>query len=127
MPASCGRFGPGGLEANVLPFIDLAATTRAYREILRTNLALRRLGLAEAVEQGQESRYLGAHRAQQAVRMDPHLGDVASFVAELLLRETRPAGAAFLLRTAAELYGPRSQAGRRALARAQAVEATLLR
>ena len=86
-----------------------------------TNLALRRAGLAEAIETAATSR-IEARRAAARVReLDPHLGDVARFVSLLLWRGERPASAAFLLETAAHLYGPRTARGRRAAAEAERI------
>jgi hypothetical protein len=103
----------GDLAEDVFAVIDLEATTRAYEDALRTNLALRRAGLAEAVD-ASGSR-LAARRAAAQVRgLDPHLGDVARFVSRLLWRGERPASAASLLDVAARLYGPRTPEGRRA-------------
>jgi tetratricopeptide (TPR) repeat protein len=111
-----GRRFRGNLEADVLDVIDLHATTRAYEDALRANLALRRAGLSEAMQIAATSR-IEAQRAAARVReLDPHLGDVARFVSVLLRRGDNPAQAAFLLETAARLYGPRSVRGRKAAA-----------
>lgn len=109
-----GRRFHGDFDADLFAVIDLEATTRAYEDALRTNLALRRAGLAEAVETATTSR-IAARRAAARVReLDPHLGDVARFVSLLLWRGERPASAASLLDVAARLYGPRTPQGRRA-------------
>ena len=55
------------------------------------------------------------------MQLDEHLGDVASLVAQLLLRDGRPAGAASLWETAARLYGPETARGRRARQNAQTI------
>jgi hypothetical protein len=109
-----GRRFRGDLEGDVLDVIDLEATTRAYEDALRTNLALRRAGLAEAVEVAATSRVAARRAAAQVRELDPHLGDVARFVSLLLRRGERPASAASLLETASRLYGPRTARGRRA-------------
>jgi tetratricopeptide (TPR) repeat protein len=121
------RFGPGGPEQNVLPFVDLDETIAAYGAVLQANLDMRRLGIAQAMEARQESRFLAARQAREAGKLDPHLGDVSRFLAVLLLRDGQPEPAAFLLRNAARLYGPQSARGRAALAQARAVEAGRLR
>jgi hypothetical protein len=55
------------------------------------------------------------------IELDPHLGDVARFVALLLWRGEKPASAAFLLETASRLYGPRTANGRKAAADAERI------
>lgn len=105
------RFGPGGVEANVLPFVDVDETLAAYTEVLRVNLALRRLGLEEALREGRESRFAGAARADQALALDDHLADVSRFVGVLLARRERYAQASQLFEVAARLYGPRTPRG----------------
>jgi hypothetical protein len=109
-----GRRFRGDLEADVLAAIDLEATTRAYEDALRTNLALRRAGLAEAMQMATTSRVEAQRSAARVRELDPHLGDVARFVSLLLWRGEKPASAALLLETAARLYGPRSARGRQA-------------
>jgi hypothetical protein len=104
----------GELDADVFAVVDLEATTLAYEDALRTNLALRRAGLAEAVETAATSRVAARRAAARVRELDPHLGDVARFVARLLWRGERPASAASLLDVAARLYGPRTPQGRHA-------------
>src|SRR5215510_9163715 len=72
----------GDFDADILGAIDLEATTRAYEEALRTNLALRRAGLADAMQA--TSRIEARRSAARVLQLDPHLGDVARFVALLL-------------------------------------------
>ena len=109
-----GRRFHGALDRDVFAVIDLEATTRAYEDALRMNLALRRAGLAEAVELATTSRVAARRAAARVRELDPHLGDVARFVALLLWRDDRHTAAASLLETAARLYGPHSARGRRA-------------
>jgi tetratricopeptide (TPR) repeat protein len=109
-----GRRFHGALDPDVFAVVDLEATTRAYEEALRTNLALRRAGLAEAVEDAAGSRVAARRAAARVRELDPHLGDVARFVSRLLWRGGRPASAASLLEVAARLYGPRTPQGRQA-------------
>jgi hypothetical protein len=85
------------------------------------NLALRRAGLAEAIETATTSRIAARRAAAQVRELDPHLGDVARFVSLLLWRGERPASAAFLLETAARLYGPRTARGRLAAEEAEQI------
>lgn len=116
-----GRRFHGSLDADVLDVIDLEATTRAYEDALRANLALRRAGLAEAMQMATTSRIEARRAAARVLELDPHLGDVARFVSLLLWRGEKPASAAFLLETAARLYGPRTARGRRASADAERI------
>jgi hypothetical protein len=108
------RFGPGGVEANVLPYVDHAALTAALAQALRLNLQFRQLGVLEALEARESSRFLGARRARKAVALDPDLASVARFVAQLLAKQQRFASAARFMNAAATLYGPRSADGRAA-------------
>jgi tetratricopeptide (TPR) repeat protein len=111
----------GDFDADILELIDLEATTRAYEDALRKNLALRRAGLAEATQTAATSRIEAQRAAARVLQLDPHLGDVARFVSLLLRRGERPASAAFLLETAANLYGPRTKRGRQAAADAERI------
>ena len=116
-----GRRFHGGLERDVLAVIDLPATTLAYENALRVNFALRRAGLAEAVETATTDRVAARRAAARVRELDPHLGDVARFVSLLLWRGERPSAAAFLLETAARLYGPRTTRGREAAEEAERI------
>lgn len=108
------RFGPGGVHANVLPYVDQSELTAALTQALRLNLQFRRLGVLEAVEAGESSRFLGARKARRAFALDPDLANVARFVALLLGEQERFASAAQFMEAAANLYGPRSAEGREA-------------
>ena len=107
------RFGPGGLERNVLPFVDLDATIDAYLAVIGANLALRRAGIQEVLDDVSTPR-ARAQRLRTVAQLDPHLGDVCSFTARLLWRAQRGPEAVRLFDTAAALYGPRSPEGRAA-------------
>jgi tetratricopeptide (TPR) repeat protein len=111
----------GDLESDVLDVVDLEGTTRAYEDALRTNLLLRRAGLAEAMQLATRSPLEARRTATQVRELDPHLGDVARFVSLLLWRGEKPASAAFLLETAARLYGPRTARGRQAAEEAERI------
>jgi tetratricopeptide (TPR) repeat protein len=111
----------GNFDADILELIDLEATTRAYEAALRTNLVLRRAGLAEALQTAATSPIEARRAAARVHQLDPHLGDVARFVSVLHWRGERPASAAFLLETAARLYGPRTARGRQAAADAERI------
>jgi len=120
--ATRGRtFGPGGIEANVLAHADLAAMIAAYRAALGANVAMRNAGVADALEAGGGSARAAAPQARVAMQLDEHLGDVANLVAQLLMRDGRPAAAAQAWENAARLYGPATPRGRRALQDARAL------
>ena len=116
------RFGPGGFEAEVYPYLDVHETAQAYLATFRANLAFRRLGLHDAVRRARTSRYGAARVAREVTRLDPHLADVARFAALLLVRDDRPAEGLLLLDTAAALYGRRTAKGREVLALFRQVE-----
>jgi len=114
------RFGPGGLERNVLPFVDIDATIDAYLAVIGANLALRRAGIQEVLDDVSTPR-ARAQRLRSVAQLDPHLGDVCSFTAKLLWRAQRGPEAVRLFDTAAALYGPRTPEGRTAAARADSL------
>jgi tetratricopeptide (TPR) repeat protein len=108
------RFGPGGVRANVLPFVDHARLTAALTQALRLNLRFRQLGILEALEAKENSRFLAARKAREASALDPDLASVARFVALLLAEQGRFASATRFMQAAANLYGPQSAEGRAA-------------
>jgi hypothetical protein len=114
------RFGPGGLEANVFPYIDLDETIDAYLAAIRANLTLRRLGIEEVLRETR-SRRARVLRMRREAKLDSHLGDVCEFTAQLLWRAERRVDAVVLYETAAQLYGPRSERGRAVQAQADAL------
>lgn len=118
------RFGPGGIDVTVLPFVDVDATVEAYLAVIRTNLALRRQDV-EDIKRETVSRRARAQRLRNVVKLDPHMGDVCDFTARLLLIAERPAGAVELFEVAARLHGLRSPKGAISLQRAAAVKDTL--
>jgi hypothetical protein len=105
----------------VFPFVDLGELTAALAQALRLNLGFRRLGVLEALEAKESSRFLGARKARDALAMDPDLARVARFVALLLAEQERFASAARFMDAAANLYGPRSAEGREARDQAEAL------
>jgi len=113
------RFGPGGLQPNVLEHVDAGELAAAYAAVLGGNLDARRDGLAEALASARESRFLGARQAREATELDSHLGDVADFVGRLLAHDGRRVEAAAWLENAARLYGPGTRRGRAARALAE--------
>ncbi len=109
------RFERGGIEENVLPWIDTEETARAYAHGLQVNLGFRRVGMLEAKNELQESRFLAAARAQEARQLDDHLGDVARFLSHLRWREEKKSTSVQLLELSAKLYGIDSSKGRAAM------------
>jgi len=105
----------------VLPHVDLATMIAAYRAALRANVAMRNAGVVDALEAGGGSARAAAPQARVAMQLDEHLGDVANLVAQLLMRDGRPAAAAQAWENASRLYGPGTPRGRRALQDARAV------
>lgn len=112
------RFDRGGFGRNVLPQIDVSRTIDAYVRALRANLVFRDAGIAEAIEMRRESRYLARAARRRVKRLDEHLGDVSSIVANLMLADDRRVEAVLLFDLASDLYGRRSERGRRMHARA---------
>jgi len=122
--ATRGRsFGPGGIDANVLPHVDVAATIAAYEGALRANLTMRNTGVVDAMQANAGSVRAAAPALREAMQLDEHLGDVTSFVAQLLLRDGRPDGAARMWELSARLYPPGDPRGRAAERNARAVSA----
>jgi hypothetical protein len=115
------RFGPGGLERNVLAVVGPGELADALAGALRLNLHFRRLGLLEAKQELGSSRFVAARRAREAGALDAHLGDVARILSLLREKEGRLSDAVRLLEVAAALYGPRSPAGRAAARRIDAI------
>jgi tetratricopeptide (TPR) repeat protein len=116
----------GNVETDVFDVVDLEATTAAYEAALRANLVMRRAGLSEAIEISTTDP-VAAYRAATRIQMlDPHLGDVARFIAVLYQRGEHPASAAFLLEKAARLYGPDTARGRDAAREAERIWQRLL-
>ena len=97
-------FGPGGVERNLLPGLDFAAAIDAWGGALRLDLALRGPELARAVAASAIS--------PGAAGPDPHKGDVAHWVAALLVAEGRRDEGALLLETASALHGRETPGGR---------------
>ncbi len=104
-------FGFGGIEENVLPWIDLDATVAAYRAALSVNLSLRDAELEEAMHAPDLSSDQAAFRIQRATELDAHLADAARFVAALMLANGERAEALRLLDLSSRLYGPSTPRG----------------
>ena len=121
------RFGPGGIQANVFPFVDQARLADQLLRSLRLNLHFRRLGVLDALEARDTSRFIAADVAREAAEMDPELADVARFVGFLLLEQERLAEAAHMLDVAATLYGPRHPKGREARLHSDRIRAAAAR
>jgi tetratricopeptide (TPR) repeat protein len=118
-------FGPGGIEDNVLPRIDLAETVAAYRAALGVNLGFRDAGIAEALEEHLRSPEQAALRAQRATRLDHHLADAARMVAALMLADARREQALRLLDLSSQLYGADTPRGRQTAAQAEMLRNSL--
>jgi len=112
-------FSRGGIERNVLPFVDRHRMIDAYSALLRTNLALRELGIEEVLTLREVSPPRAAARASDLRAFDPHLAEVASLLAALLVVDGREASAVGLYEVAAALWGADTEKGRESLARAQ--------
>jgi tetratricopeptide (TPR) repeat protein len=106
------EFGPGGIEENVLPWIDLGATVAAYRSVLSVNLSLRDADIKEAMHASDTSEDDVAFRIQQAKQLDTHLADAARLVGALMLADGQRAEALRLLDLSSQLYGPSTPRGR---------------
>jgi hypothetical protein len=118
-------FGPGGIEENVLPWIDLAETVAAYRTALSVNLDLRDAGIAEALQEHLTSPERAALRAWQATRLDTHLADAARLVAAVMLADAHREEALRLLKLSSQLYGVDSPRGRETAAQAELLRSSL--
>jgi tetratricopeptide (TPR) repeat protein len=118
-------FGPGGLERNVLARVDLATTIEAYRAALRANVMMRNAGIVDALESNRGSARAAGVQIGEAKLLDEHLGDVASLLAHLLLRDGQPAGATRMWLIAARLYGPGDARARLAIRNARALGAAV--
>ena len=122
--ATRGRgFSHGGVERNLLPFVDRGRLIEVYSAQLRTNLALRELGIEEVLALRDVSPRHAVARANALRGFDPHLAEVAGLVAALLVADGRPAAAAGLYEMAAELWGADTEMGRKSLARAESLRA----
>ena len=115
------EFGPGGLEANVMPQVDAEELTDSLTGSLRLPLHFRRLGVLAALEMRETSRFAAARGVREARELDPHLASVSRFVATLLIRQRRYAEAARFLEGAARIQGPRTSEGQLDLRRARAL------
>jgi hypothetical protein len=114
-------FSRGGVERNVLPFVDRARLLDAYTTLLRANLALRELGIDEILALRGHQPQRAAARASQVRAFDPHLAEVAQLVAGLLAAGGRADEAAGLFELAAKLWGSDTEKGRESLALARSV------
>ena len=114
-------FSASGFAADVERRIDFGATLEAYTAAVRLNLAFRQAGIADALEAREASRYSAARRARRAMSLDPHLADVSTMLARLMLADARRAEALALLDLAAQLYGRNTARGRAAAAEAAAL------
>lgn len=95
-------FGPGGIERNVFPHVDLRETTDAYVDALETNRSFPDTRVSRASTLSRIGRASGARPAPS---LDPHFADVARIVAVMLLADSRREEALRLLDQAVDLYG----------------------
>ena len=105
------EFGPGGIEKNVIPWIDLGVTVAAYRSVLSVNLSLREAEINEVMDAYDSPSDQVAFRVQQATQLDTHLADAARLVAALMLEDGQRAEALRLLDLSSQLYGPSTPRG----------------
>jgi tetratricopeptide (TPR) repeat protein len=115
-------FGPGDIEQNVLPYIDLGVTVAAYRTALSENLILRDAGIKQAMRGNDTPSDQLEFRVFKATYLDSHLADVARLVAALMLEDGQRAEALRLLDLSSQLYGPSTPRGQ-----ASAEKAKMLR
>jgi hypothetical protein len=118
-------FGPGGVERNVVPQVDLDESIEALERGLAVNLTYRKLGLERLLRDETLSRYHAAREVERVTTLDPHLGDVSSFLAALLWHDGRRVQAVHFLEIASRLYGSETRRGRGARARADALRQRL--
>jgi tetratricopeptide (TPR) repeat protein len=118
-------FGPGGIEENVLPRIDLGATVAAYRAALSVNLSLREAEIEEAMRSSDTSSDQSAFRIQQAVYLDTHLADAAWLVASLMRADGQRADAIRLFELSSQLYGSSTPRGHASAEKARALRETM--
>jgi hypothetical protein len=119
-------FDGRGFERDVLPYVDLHEVIDAYAAVLGANLTFREMGISEVVKEREQSRYAGRRRAQQIEHFDPHLADVARFLAVLMLSDGRRYEALVLFETASQLYGPTTAHGRQSGRLADVLRAELV-
>ena len=119
------EFGPGGIEENVLPWIDLGVTVAAYRSALSVNLSLRDSEIKEALRARDTPSEQVAFRVQQATQLDTHLADTARLVAALMLEDGQRAEALRLLDLSSQLYGPSTPRGRSSAEKAQMLKRSM--
>jgi tetratricopeptide (TPR) repeat protein len=119
------RFGPGGIEENVIPEIDLGVTVAAYRAALSENLNLREAEIEDAMRSNKASSDEVAYRIHKATYLDSHLADAAQIVAGLMLSDGQRVEALRLLDLATQLYGRLTPRGRDSAEKAQALRESL--
>jgi hypothetical protein len=118
-------FAGDGIERNLLPFVDRPRLIEAYTAALRANLGLRELGLEEVQRDRRVAPARAAARASRLREFDPHLAELASLLAALLVADGRLDSAVGFFEVAAELWGSDTQKGRTSLARASDLRAAI--
>jgi tetratricopeptide (TPR) repeat protein len=119
------EFGSGGIEQNVIPYIDLGVTIAAYRAALSVNLSLRETEIDEAMRSSESSSDQVAYRVHKATYLDAHLADAAWLVASLMLEDGQRVEAIRLFDLASQLYGRLTPRGRESADRARALRESM--
>jgi hypothetical protein len=119
------EFGPGDIEENVLPWIDLGVTVAAYRSALSVNLSLRDAEIKEAMAAPRISEDQVAFRLQQATELDTHLADAARLMAFLMLADGQRDEALRLFDLSSQLYGPSTPRGRASAEKAKMLKESM--
>ena len=119
------EFGPGGIEENLLPWIDLGVTVAAYRSALSVNLSLRDAEIQEAMVANDTFSDQSAFRVQRATQLDTHLAHAARLVAALMLADGQRAEAVRLLDLSSQLYGPSTLRGQASAEKARMLKESI--
>ncbi len=119
------EFGPGGIEENVIPYIDLGVTVAAYRAALSLNLSLRETEINEAMRSTDTTSDQVAYRVHKATYLDTHLADAAWLVASLMLEDGQRVEAIRLFDLSSQLYGRLTPRGRESAEKARALRESM--
>jgi len=119
------EFGPGGIEENVLPWIDLGVTVSAYRAALSLNLDLREAEINQAMHSNATSPDEVAYRVHKATHLDTHFADAAWLLGYLMLEDGQRVDAIRLFDLAGQLYGRLTPRGRESLEKARRLRESL--
>ena len=119
------EFGPGGIEENVIPYIDLGVAIAAYRAALSVNLSLREEEINDAMRSKDVSSDQVAYRVHKATYLDNHLADAAWLVASLMLEDGQRIEAIRLFDLSSQLYGRLTPRGRESAEKARALRESM--